>query len=39
MSFTFSLLVTRFFISHLANERGLSENTVAAYSDCLDRNS
>ncbi len=35
MSFTFSHLVTRFFISHLANERGLSENTVAAYSDCM----
>ena len=35
MSSTFSLLVTRFFISHLANERGLSENTIAAYSDCM----
>ena len=35
MSFTFSHLVTRFFVSHLANERGLSENTVAAYSDCM----
>jgi len=35
MSFTFSHLVTRFFISHLANERGLSENTIAAYSDCM----
>jgi site-specific recombinase XerD len=35
MNFTFSHLVTRFFISYLANERGLSENTVAAYSDCM----
>lgn len=35
MTFTFSHLVTRFFISYLANERGLSENTIASYSDCM----
>ncbi len=35
MTLTFSHLVTRFFTSYLANERGLSTNTVAAYSDCM----
>ncbi|NQT17009.1 MAG: tyrosine-type recombinase/integrase [Planctomycetes bacterium] len=35
MNVTFSYLVTRFFISHLANERNLAENTIASYSDCM----
>jgi len=35
MNLTFSYLVTRFFISYLANERNLSENTIASYSDCM----
>jgi len=35
MNPTLSHLVTRFFVSHLANERGASQNTVAAYSDSL----
>jgi len=30
-----SHLVTRFFVSYLANERGASQNTIAAYSDSL----
>ena len=32
---TLSHLITRFFVSCLANERGASENTIAAYSDTL----
>jgi integrase/recombinase XerD len=32
---TLSHLITRFFVSYLANERGASENTIAAYSDTL----
>jgi site-specific recombinase XerD len=32
---TFSYLVTRFFTSYLATERGLSPNTIASYSDCF----
>ncbi|MBW2736440.1 MAG: tyrosine-type recombinase/integrase [Deltaproteobacteria bacterium] len=35
MTCTFSHLVTRFFISHLTNELGLSENSIASYSDCI----
>jgi len=35
MNLTFSYLVTRFFVSHLANERNLTENTIASYSDCM----
>jgi site-specific recombinase XerD len=35
MTFTFSRLVTRFFTSYLPAERGLSENTIASYSDCM----
>jgi site-specific recombinase XerD len=35
MSPTFSHQITCFFISYLAHERGVSENTVAAYSDSL----
>lgn len=35
MNITFSHLVSRFFTCYLTNERGLSENTVAAYSDCM----
>ncbi len=35
MNPTLSHLITRFFISYLANERGASENTIAAYSDTL----
>jgi len=35
MNPTLSHLITRFFISYLASERGASENTVAAYSDSL----
>lgn len=37
MSISFSHLVTRFFTAYLAHERGLSPNTIAAYSDCLRR--
>lgn len=32
---TLSYLITRFFVSYLANERGASKNTIAAYSDTL----
>ena len=32
---TLSHLVTRFFATYLANERGASQNTIAAYSDTL----
>ncbi len=32
---TLSHLITRFFVSYLANERGTSKNTIAAYSDTL----
>jgi len=35
MNITFSYLVTTFFTSHLAAERGLSPNTIASYSDCM----
>jgi integrase/recombinase XerD len=35
MNPTLSHLITRFFVSYLANERGASKNTVAAYSDTL----
>lgn len=35
MSLTFSHVVTCFFTSYLAAERGLSENTIASYSDCM----
>jgi len=35
MNPTFSHLITRFFGSYLANERGASKNTIAAYSDTL----
>jgi integrase/recombinase XerD len=35
MNITFSHLVTCFFTSYLATERGLSENTIASYSDCM----
>jgi len=35
MNITFSTLVTRFFVAYLAKERGLSTNTIAAYSDCM----
>lgn len=35
MTSTFSHLVSRFFTSYLANERGVSQNTLAAYSDCM----
>ena len=35
MKSTLSNLVTRFFCSYLPNERGLSENTLASYSDCF----
>jgi len=35
MNSTFSHLVTRFFVSYLAAERGLADNTIASYSDCM----
>ena len=35
MNTTFGTLVTRFFVAYLAKERGLSKNTIAAYSDCM----
>lgn len=35
MNITFSYLVTTFFTSYLASERGLSPNTIASYSDCM----
>jgi site-specific recombinase XerD len=39
MNPTLSHLITRFFISYLANERDASKNTIAAYSDSIDTNS
>jgi site-specific recombinase XerD len=35
MNVTFNYLVTSFFTTYLANERGLSGNTIASYSDCM----
>lgn len=35
MNPSLSHLITRFFVSYLANERGASQNTIAAYSDTL----
>ncbi len=35
MTISFSHLITSFFTNYLASERGLSENTVASYSDCM----
>lgn len=35
MNMSFSYLVSTFFTSHLAAERGLSPNTIASYSDCM----
>ncbi len=35
MKITFSYLVTTFFVSFLRDERGLSKNTIASYSDCM----
>lgn len=35
MTVSFSHLITSFFTNYLAAERGLSENTVASYSDCM----
>lgn len=35
MHFTFSELISRFFTSYLVDERALSSNTVATYSDCM----
>lgn len=35
MNPSFSRLITSFFASYLANERGASQNTIAAYSDTL----
>jgi len=35
MNSSLSHLITRFFTSYLANERGVSKNTIAAYSDTL----
>ncbi len=35
MNIHFSHLITSFFTNYLASERGLSENTVASYSDCM----
>ena len=35
MKITFNYLVTTFFTSYLASERGLSSNTIASYSDCM----
>ena len=35
MTFTFSHVVSCFFTSYLASERGLSANTIASYSDCM----
>ena len=32
---TLSHLITRFFVSYLANERGVSQNTIESYSDTL----
>lgn len=35
MTITFSSLVTTFFASHLNAELGLSDNSIASYSDCM----
>ena len=35
MTITFSYLVTTFFTSHLSAELGLSDNSIASYSDCM----
>lgn len=35
MNISFSNLITSFFTNYLASERGLSENTIASYSDCM----
>lgn len=35
MNITFSYLVTTFFSAHLVTELGLSNNTIASYSDCM----
>lgn len=35
MNISFSHLITSFFTNYLVSERGLSENTVASYSDCM----
>ena len=35
MNISFSHLITKFFTVYLASERGLCENTVASYSDCM----
>ena len=35
MTITFSYLVATFFTSHLSAELGLSNNTIASYSDCM----
>ncbi|NCC51142.1 MAG: integrase [Spartobacteria bacterium] len=35
MNITFSYLVSTFFTSYLITEQGLSQNTVASYSDCM----
>lgn len=35
MTITFSYLVTAFFTSHLSTELGLSDNSIASYSDCM----
>ena len=35
MNPTLSHLITRFFVSYLANERGVSQNTIESYSDTL----
>lgn len=35
MDISFSHLITIFFTKHLASERGLAENTIASYSDCM----
>ena len=32
---TFSHLVSAFFTNYMASERGLSDNTIASYSDCM----
>ncbi|MFW6218260.1 MAG: tyrosine-type recombinase/integrase, partial [Verrucomicrobiota bacterium] len=35
MDISFSHLITTFFTKYLASERGLAENTIASYSDCM----
>jgi len=35
VNISFSHLITSFFTNYLASERGLSENTIASYSDCM----